>query len=197
MELKYEAFKDLAGIKSLQAVILYGSFARGDVSPKSDIDLLLVFDSKGEARRQEARVVKILARVRVRRIVVPTCVGIEELRESPDLTFNILRDGKVLYKRIGVETWLPAKVLGERPMVIYEFDLGRLPHQKKVKLNRALYGLRVGKYSYRGLVEQRGGCKLGKGAIMVPADVEEEFDGLFGINKIKAKKRYVYFISEV
>jgi predicted nucleotidyltransferase len=196
MELKYEAFKELAEIKSLQAVILYGSFARGDVSPKSDIDLLLVFDTKEEARKQEARVAEILTRARVKRIIVPTCVGIEEFRRSPDLAFNVMRDGKVLYKRIGVEAWPPAKALGGKPMITYEFDLAGLSHQKKVKLNRALYGTQVGKYSYKGLVEQRGGHKLGKGAVMVPADAEAEFDGIFDTNKIRTKKKYVHFISE-
>jgi predicted nucleotidyltransferase len=196
MELKYEAFKELAEIKSLQAVILYGSFARGDVSPKSDIDLLLVFDTKEEARKQEARVAEILTRARVKRIIVPTCVGIEEFHRSPDLAFNVMRDGKVLYKRIGVEAWPPAKALGGKPMITYEFDLAGLSHQKKVKLNRALYGTQVGKYSYKGLVEQRGGHKLGKGAVMVPADAEAEFDGIFDANKIRTKKKYVHFISE-
>jgi len=196
MELKFEVFKELAEMKSLQAVILYGSFARGDVSPKSDIDLLLVFDTREEARKQEARAVEILTRARVKRIIIPTCVGIEEFHANPDLTFNILRDGKVLYKRIGVEMWPPAKVLGGRPMITYEFDLAGLSHQKKVKLNRVLYGTQVGKYAYKGLVEQRGGYKLGKGVIMVPADAEAEFDGIFSADKIRTKKKYMHFISE-
>jgi predicted nucleotidyltransferase len=196
MELKSEVFKKLARIKSLQAIILYGSFARGEVSPKSDIDLLLVFDSRDEARKQEKRAVEILNRARVKRIIIPTCIGIEEFKESPDLVYNVMRDGKVLYKRIGVEMWPPAKLFGGRPMVIYEFDLAGLSHQKKVKLNRALYGVQVGKYSYKGLVEQRGGYRLGKGAILIPADAETEFDGFFDSNKIKAKKKYVHLISE-
>ena len=196
MELKYEVFKELAEIKTLQAVILYGSFARGEISPKSDIDLLLIFDTRDEARNREARVVEILTRARVKRIIVPTCVGIDELRENPDLTFNILRDGKVLYKRIGVEVWPQAKMLGGKPMILYEFDLTGLSHQKKVKLNRTLYGTQVGKYSYKGLVEQRGGHRLGKGVIMIPADVEAEFDGVFNTNKVETKKKYVHFISE-
>jgi predicted nucleotidyltransferase len=196
MELKYEVFRELAEVKSIQAVILYGSFARGDVSPKSDIDLLLVFDTKEEARKQEARVAEILTRARVKRIIVPTCVGIEELHGSPDLTFNVMRDGKVLYKRIGVEPWPPAKALGGAPMIIYEFDLVGLSHQKKVKLNRALYGTQVGKYSYKGLVEQRGGHKLGKGVVIVPADAEAEFDGIFDTNRVETKKKYVHLISE-
>ena len=196
MELKSEVFKELARIKSLQAIILYGSFARGEVSPKSDIDLLLVFDSRNEARKREKQAVEILRRARVKRIIVPACMGVEELRDNPDLIYNVLRDGKVLYKRIGVELWPPAKLLGGKPMVIYEFDLAGLPHQKKVKLNRTLYGVQVGKYSYKGLVEQRGGYRLGKGAILIPADAEVEFDGFFDSNKIKAGKKYVQFISE-
>ncbi len=196
MELKSEVFKELARIKSLQAIILYGSFARGEVSPKSDIDLLLVFDSRNEARKREKQAVEILRRARVKRIIVPACMGVEELRDNPDLIYNVLRDGKVLYKRIGVELWPPAKLLGGKPMVIYEFDLAGLPHQKKVKLNRTLYGVQVGKYSYKGLVEQRGGYRLGKGAILIPADAEVEFDGFFDSNKIKARKKYVQFISE-
>ena len=196
MELKYEVFKELAEIKTLQAVILYGSFARGEISPKSDIDLLLVFDTKEEARNREAKVVEILTRARVKRIIVPTCVGIDELHENPDLTFNILRDGKILYKRIGVEVWPHAKMLGGKPMILYEFDLTGLSHQKKVKLNRMLYGTQVGKYSYKGLVEQRGGYRLGKGVILIPADVEAEFDEIFNTNKVGTKKKYVHFISE-
>lgn len=38
--------KKLASIDAIDAIVLYGSFARGDYGAKSDVDLLLIADKQ-------------------------------------------------------------------------------------------------------------------------------------------------------
>ena len=97
-------------------------------------------------------------------------------------------------------------VLGRagKVMVIYSFDMTGLPHPKKAKLNRALYGQRSKKkllsgktkeYEYKGLLEGLGGRKLSAGSILVPAGAEGKSEGLFGEYGVKVIKKQVLPVS--
>lgn len=82
-------------------IILFGSHARGDAGPESDIDLLVVFPQVANKR---------LAAVAIRRTPadLPVCKDVvvttpEEIARRGDLIGTVLRpalrEGKVLYER--------------------------------------------------------------------------------------------------
>lgn len=201
-DIKLEMIKTLASsFPSLRAVLLFGSYARGEVTRKSDIDLLLVFDSTRGAKRAEGKVLKILGKYAGagERTAVPLCIGVENLVSEVEFFYNVFSDGLVLYKRPDNEPILPAGAGGFSPMLIYSFDLSNLPRTKKMEVNRSLYGITFRKgekeYAYKGLLERKGGQKLGSGVVIVPSSAEKEFDDFFERSNVSFSKRAVALVS--
>ena len=88
-----------------EMVILFGSRARGEATPESDVDLIVI--QKGplvgnrSKVREEARLYKALARVRVRKdILVYSRDDVEYWKDSRNYVLaRALREGRVLYER--------------------------------------------------------------------------------------------------
>jgi len=82
-------------------IILFGSRARGNAGPDSDVDLLVVTDRPGSKRKQAVAIDLALADIRVAKDVI--VVGVEELEGDRDVVGTIAypacREGIVLYDR--------------------------------------------------------------------------------------------------
>ena len=81
-------------------IILFGSRARGDFSGDSDIDLLIVKDTRKRPLWRRVDVRKILSTEMAMDIIVYTPREFKQLKESgsPFLR-QILEEGKVIYER--------------------------------------------------------------------------------------------------
>lgn len=88
-----------------EKVILFGSQGRGDATPESDVDLVVIearpFDETRSRLREEALLYKALARVRVRKdILVYSHADVEYWKDSLNYVLaRALREGRVLYER--------------------------------------------------------------------------------------------------
>lgn len=88
-----------------EKVILFGSRGRGDATPESDVDLVVIeakpFDATRSRLREEARLYKALASVRVRKdILVYSGDDVEYWKDSLNYVLaRALREGRVLYER--------------------------------------------------------------------------------------------------
>ncbi len=88
-----------------EKVILFGSRGRGDATPESDVDLVVIearpFDRTRSRLREEARLYKALAGVRVRKdILVYSADDVEFWKDSLNYVLaRALREGRVLYER--------------------------------------------------------------------------------------------------
>ncbi|MBI4491333.1 MAG: nucleotidyltransferase domain-containing protein [Chloroflexi bacterium] len=82
-------------------VILFGSHARGQAGPHSDVDLLVVLPQVEDKRRATVEIRRALAGFPVAKDVVVTTP--EEIARRGDLIGTVLRpalrEGKVLYER--------------------------------------------------------------------------------------------------
>ena len=82
-------------------IILFGSYARGDAQPDSDLDLLVVVPHLGDKRETAASMAKALRGLRAAIDVLPT--DPEEVArrgETPgDVLRSALREGKAVYER--------------------------------------------------------------------------------------------------
>jgi len=186
-----ELVERLARIPSLEAVVLFGSYARGEADKRSDIDLLLIFGKKSDIRKFEKELLDVLDEFRALPLRFSKR-GVDEVAEDLSFFYNVFREGYVLYKRPNVKL-LPAAIAREKQAIVYTYELGSLPHGQKLKFNAALFTRVVKKkYRYTGLLERARGEKLGNGAILIPANAERDIDALFRRYGVTSKKRYIW-----
>jgi len=80
-------------------IILFGSHARGDAGPESDVDFLVVEPTLTARRREMVRLTDLLRPLRIRAdIVVVSSKTYEEWRDTPGtVIFAAAQQGTVLY----------------------------------------------------------------------------------------------------
>ena len=82
-------------------IILFGSHARGDSHPQSDVDLLVVFSELADKRKTAVDLRRALADLPVAKDILVTTP--EELERQRDWVGTVLRsaqrEGKILYER--------------------------------------------------------------------------------------------------
>ena len=173
----------LSNINDLKAIILYGSFARGDYGPRSDIDLLLIVTKKESFESVQNAIISL----ELGRNIQPTIRTEKELSETDSgLLQNVFLEGKILFLREPLDLNV-SMLLNLRPFLVYTFDLGKLDQKTKAKFNRAFY-LRMHKdYKYPGALDKMKGEKLASGCIMVPFSEKKDIEKFFGSFKIKFK----------
>lgn len=90
IELIYQQIGEFARAHDARRVILFGSRARGDAGPKSDIDIAVVGCNDFSAFLDDVQ----------ERLWSLLCVDVVNLDDevAPELRKNILRDGMILYE---------------------------------------------------------------------------------------------------
>ncbi len=80
----------------LNKVILFGSQARGDSSPSSDIDLMIVLQDQVDAGKEISRIGELTANLSLKYNVAISCVFVSidrYLKEQSPLLLNVRREG--------------------------------------------------------------------------------------------------------
>ena len=169
--------KDLSEIPDLKLVVLYGSYARGENTSRSDIDLFILTTKTITQEEIQNKVIELESEVG--RNIQPTIRTISELQKTDSgLLQNIFKEGKVLYLREPAE--IPSAVLlQQKPYIIYSFRISKLSQRDKVRFNRSLYEQKRKGYKYKGLLDELGGKKLSSGCVMVPNNQKEKIEKFF------------------
>lgn len=154
--------RDLGSLKGVVAVILFGSYARGDYDEGSDVDLLIVFKDRKSLETSFSEVTEQIGKRSF--LVMAIRMTIVELKSSP-LLRSVLLDGRVLSAHRSFD---PQKVAEFVPYALVTYDLRSLERGDKVKFAHELFGRRSGKYLYGGMLKKIGGYRLGGNCIMIP-----------------------------
>ncbi|MGH7857773.1 MAG: nucleotidyltransferase domain-containing protein [Candidatus Binatia bacterium] len=100
-ELLEEVVRRIRSVGAPRAVVLFGSRARGDARPDSDLDLLIVEESSLPRFKRSGRYRRALRGVfPAKDVVVWTPEEVEEWRDVPNAFItSVLAEGRVLYER--------------------------------------------------------------------------------------------------
>jgi predicted nucleotidyltransferase len=156
-------------IDGVAAVLVFGSYARGDFGRKSDVDLLVLAapaedGALATTRRDAAELVaEVESSFRLPMHLVPLIAAANAPDElGPDLLHAIWTDGVVLFGEAAALGLLQPS--GLAPWYVVRFSAADRPPSSGVQLSRLLHG-RGGR---PGLVRPPA-LALGRGALLVPA----------------------------
>lgn len=173
----------LAKMPAVRSAILFGSTARGSATEESDIDLFVECDWK-----QERKVSRVLSNLGSQFDVTMTPIFFrsKEWRRF-DLQFleSIFRQGRVL--KGGMPPLTPLD-LDLQPLRLVSYHTRDLSPRKRAKLLRGIDGYRTVKrvngkryvVEKKGFLEETGGWRVGRGAVVIPEEKTEAFDELLG-----------------
>jgi len=169
--------KELSGIDDIKVIILYGSFARGEYTSRSDIDLFILTTESKTQREIQDSIIGLESEIG--RNIQPTIRTLTELKKTDSgLLQNIFQEGKILYLRETTE--IPSAVLlQQKPFLVYSFRISKLNQKDKAKFNRHLYEQTRKGYKYKGILKEIGGKKLSPGCILVPYSQKEKIEKFF------------------
>lgn len=182
--------KTLSAIEDVKAVVLYGSFARGEYTSRSDIDLLILTTEKITSEIVQDKVIQL--EQETGRNIQPTIRTLEELQKTDTgLLQNIFQEGKVLYLREAAD--IPSAILlQQKPYLVYTFQLNSLSQKEKARFNRHLYEQTRKGYKYKGLLQELGGQKLSSGCVLVPHSEKQKIEKFFRQFKVQFSQLKVW-----
>lgn len=170
-----------SGVEDLKAIILYGSFAREDYGPRSDIDLMFI--TKKKETTEEIQ--DIIISLELGRSIQPMIRTEKELSETDSgLLQNLFLEGKILFLREPFDFDV-SLLLHLKPYLVYTFDLGNLNQNTKAKFNRAFYARRTANYNYPGVLTELEGEKLASGCVLVPFSEKRAIEKFLNSYKVK------------
>lgn len=96
-----EITRRILSVSDPKTIILFGSYARSEVGPNSDIDLLVVLEGIGSPRSESVRLRRAMRGLLVPvDIIVATPEQMERHKNTIGLVYRTaLEEGKVLYER--------------------------------------------------------------------------------------------------
>lgn len=155
----------LSSFRDIMAVIMFGSYARGDHDEYSDIDILVIFRDRDAMWRDWDELFEKIGELRLLIHLIPKTYE-EFLKSEPTFLDEIYKYGIILYSKYPFTTHLSPP--NQRPMKLIIYNLSGLKQREKVRLLYKLYG--KGGKDRLGLLRELGGEKLGEGCIIIPGD---------------------------
>ncbi len=188
-ELIEGAVNILRDIENLQAIILFGSYAKGKETATSDIDLMLVIGIK-KPKEILPLVIKKLSLIDKEGKISPRITNL--LDYDNDFLLDVFRHGKILYGKV----ILNDKKMMLKPYRLVYYDISDLQPSKKVLISKRIHGsqsiIKNKKYSYKGIKEIYGFEVFGRSLVIVPEKSFEDFKVFLDSNNVKYKEKKVW-----
>jgi predicted nucleotidyltransferase len=112
----------------IKLVYLFGSQARGDTGPISDYDFAIYFDTKDKKKIFDIKIELINKLSQVLKTNKVDVIALNMI-EGPELKFNIIKEGKLIFERDLFRILIEPKILNEYfdfRIMLLKNDLTRL-----------------------------------------------------------------------
>lgn len=151
--------------KHILQIILFGSVAKGEDKPDSDIDVAIIYDSDN--------IEKLTSKIHKfqHKKIQASFINVKKLSSEPELLGALTGEGILLFGH-PFTVKIEAKELKPRVLIIY--DTTNISKKERMKLNRALHGS-VSKSVYKnkkyitktaGLLKQEGISKIANTVVL-------------------------------
>jgi len=194
------------------AIMVYGSVARGDAGPKSDIDVFVLADvpTASAVRRVESEINSIARDVSAlfmhnesgAQVRIEALVSTPKLAANEPVWRNVLREGRIVRARgplIIPELKKPANGFS-----IYSIETSGMNKSERSKVSLYLHG-RTSSYrtaaggrvkkEYAGILKGTGGQAMGRGVFIIPSGNESAFEDFLAANRVPYGKKDVILLS--
>ncbi|MFA5772692.1 MAG: nucleotidyltransferase domain-containing protein [Thermoplasmata archaeon] len=132
----------MSEVEDVAAVVLYGSVVRGEASPKSDVDILIVPLKKEKAASLEAKVAKVLREVeKEHNMKIGFSAMVYTGKEDSYFIWEALKDGVVLYSRPEAAIHSVQNLM---PYALISYTCSGLSESAKKRLQRFLFKSKSG-----------------------------------------------------
>ncbi len=187
-------------IPNLKAAVLFGSVVDGTMSKKSDIDVLLLFNTDhnpelGDEMKAALNLSSDIAKKFDLRY--PFSFVAKNLNDpkdvEPDFLWRVAENGILIWGKPDLSILKEAHPSLEA-MALVKFSLEGLPGKNRASIRRALYGYKVEKtVKGKTYASQKGGLiskkdyRLTPGVVMVPASLLDQISDILKKNGAKFK----------
>ena len=175
----------------INKIILFGSVSRGEATKESDIDIFIVvnkltkiFEKKLNKLTEEFYNSRNALIFKNKGIDNKINLIIGKLEEWKNLKESIESTGIVLYGG-----YVASGIKGQKYALFY---WNKIEKNRGAFLNK-IYGFKVGKKEYKGLIEVFKGEKIGKSSLMVPIEYKREILKLIKKYKVNTKILEIYY----
>jgi len=181
-------------VEGLELLVVYGSYVRGELTSKSDIDFFAMFHNHVNLEKGEEQLYNILFAECEAELELPASLYAVSEDDEIDKSFlyGILTEGYVITPAISDYF---VKIVSPSPQVLFTYSMDDLSAQEKVKVNQILYGYsqkkKDKKYTYNGMLQDIQGKRVRSG-ILVPQKYENDLERFMRSHKLNYQKRVIF-----
>ncbi|MAG02595.1 hypothetical protein CMI42_04620 [Candidatus Pacearchaeota archaeon] len=186
--------KNLKNINNIRKIILFGSAAKDTAHKDSDIDIFIEIIKK--TKKQENEMNKLVQDFyKSREALLFKTKGIDnkiniivdKLQKWRSLKESIESTGIVLYGNYEAQNKKDNKNLAKYAIIYWN----KINKNRGAFLNK-LYGFKIKNKTYKGILEQLEGKRIGKSCIILPTSNKKQIYDLIEKHKVEAKIIEVY-----
>ena len=186
--------KNLKNINNIRKIILFGSAAKDTAHKDSDIDIFIEIIKK--TKKQENEMNKLVQDFyKSREALLFKTKGIDnkiniivdKLQKWRSLKESIESTGIVLYGNYEAQNKKDNKNLAKYAIIYWN----KINKNRGAFLNK-LYGFKIKNKTYKGILEQLEGKRIGKSCIILPTSNKKQIYDLIKKHKVEAKIIEVY-----
>ena len=154
----------ISEIENIGALILFGSVVRGEASPKSDIDIMVVPIKQERLKALKERVMKLLKEIEdENKLVASFSLILYTGKEDPYFIWETISDGVILY--IKPELVIPS-IQSVKPYALISYTYSSLKDNDKKRVQRYIFESKKGlKIDKNNKMEY-----IGPGVLLIPLE---------------------------
>ena len=169
----------IAEIEDVGAVILYGSMVRGEASPKSDIDIMVIPIKKDDPDVLRQKLMGIFRRIEDEYNLQPSfSLLIYSGEEDPYFIWETIKDGVVLYCKPEITIQAPENII---PYALISYTYTGLKEKEKKQIRRHLFSSKKSP-----MIDKNNKMEyIAPGVLLLPLNKAKQVTELFETMNIK------------